>query len=149
MGLGLPNTFIPRLRRAPPRPYKAASMHTQHLKFEHSEILKLEQTGDQPTPLGTDLDLCGTILGRPVRVQATTTSRRENQGLHQPGYWQDDFLANLDHAAKAMIQLQMSEYVGTWEFYGPEAVTQDIKISPADAPEPVQDAPKRQNRMRR
>lgn len=122
MSLGMPNTYIPRLRRAPPRPYKAYEMRTQYIQFDAAALKALE------VPLGTDLEFRGAILGQPIRVTVSTTARSVNPGLQQPGYWQDDLLANLDHAAKAMTQLQLEVYDGSWEFHGPESVVQNVRM---------------------
>lgn len=143
MSLAMPNTYIPRLRRAPPRPYKAYEMRTQYIQFDAAALQALE------VPLGTEAAFSGAILGRPIRVTLSTVSRSANPGLQQPGHWQDDILAYIDQAAKAMIQLQLPAYEGTWEFHGPESVVQSIRMEPAEVVQPEPDAPKQKNRLRR
>ena len=143
MSLGMPNTYIPRLRRAPPRPYKAYEMRTQYIQFDAAALHALE------VPLGTDAAFSGAILGQPIRVTLTTVSRSVNPGLHQAGHWQDDLLANIDHAAKAMTQLQLEAYDGSWEFHGPESVVQSVRMERGEAKPKIDDAPKAKNRLRR
>lgn len=148
MSLAIPFYQSIRRRPKPLRPYEATMIYTQYIRFDADQLRALEIN------LGDPFEFVGVILGKPYRVQGVCKSRQPHTAIPQAGHWQNDLLANLDAAAKAMTQLQLPEQRWAWEWIGAEYVVMDLAILPVeDAQEPTlemqTEAPKPRNKLRR
>lgn len=147
MSLAIPVQQQLRRRPKPLNPYKATMVQTQYIRFEADQLRALE------IELGASFSFVGSILGRPHNVTGECSHRSAHMAMQQAGHWQNDILANIDAAAKAMTQLQLPEQRWTWEWVGPEYVRMDVAILPIEsAPPPPPEAhaaPQPRNRLRR
>ena len=106
-------------------------VYTQYIRIEPDQLRALEIN------LGDPFAFVGVILGRSVRVQGACASRQPHTAIPQAGHWQNDLLANLDAAAKAMTQLQLDEQRWSWEWVGAEYVVMDLAILPIEDVPPI------------